>query len=53
MPSPRTMTVKIQTEQQKISFPPSCPDAVAVTPAEASTPVKDRLRVTSAGTYAG
>ncbi|XP_036120996.1 actin filament-associated protein 1-like 2 isoform X2 [Molossus molossus] len=44
--SPRA--VKIQTEQQKISFPPSCPDTVAVTPAEASTPVKDRLRVTSA-----
>ncbi|KAM7073174.1 actin filament-associated protein 1-like 2 isoform 2-T2 [Molossus nigricans] len=44
--SPRA--VKIQTEQQKISFPPSCPDAVAITPAEASTPVKDRLRVTSA-----
>lgn len=47
-PSPRIATVKIQTEQQKISFPPSCPDVVAVTPAGASTPVKDRLRVTSA-----
>lgn len=47
-PSPRIATVKIQTEQQKISFPPSCPDVMAVTPVGASTPVKDRLRVTSA-----
>lgn len=51
-PFPRIAAVKIQTEQQKISFPPSCPDVVAVTPAGASTPVKDRLRVTSAGTCA-
>ncbi|XP_040480466.1 actin filament-associated protein 1-like 2 isoform X4 [Ursus maritimus] len=47
-PSPRTTTVKIQTEQQKISFPSSCPDTAAVTPAGASPPVKDRLRVTTA-----
>uniref|UniRef100_A0A8P0T064 Actin filament-associated protein 1-like 2 n=2 Tax=Canis lupus familiaris TaxID=9615 RepID=A0A8P0T064_CANLF len=47
-PSPRTTTVKIQTEQQKISFPSSCPDATAVTPAGASPPVKDRLRVATA-----
>ncbi|KAF6316825.1 actin filament associated protein 1 like 2 [Rhinolophus ferrumequinum] len=47
-PSLRITTVKIQTEQQKISFPPSCPDPVAVTQAEASAPVKDRLRATSA-----
>ncbi|XP_059517471.1 actin filament-associated protein 1-like 2 isoform X4 [Myotis daubentonii] len=46
--SPRISTVKIQTEQQKLSFSSSCPDAVAVTPAGASTPAKDRLRVTSA-----
>lgn len=45
--SPRISTVKIQTEQQKLSSS-SCPDAVAVTPAGASTPAKDRLRVTSA-----
>ncbi|XP_058400035.1 actin filament-associated protein 1-like 2 isoform X4 [Diceros bicornis minor] len=47
-PSLRITTVKIQTEQQKISFPPSCPDAVSVTPAGASPPVKDKLRVTTA-----
>ncbi|EPQ12866.1 Actin filament-associated protein 1-like 2 [Myotis brandtii] len=46
--SPRISTVKIQAEQQKLSFSSSCPDAVAVTPAGASTPAKDRLRVTSA-----
>ncbi|XP_054585112.1 actin filament-associated protein 1-like 2 [Eptesicus fuscus] len=46
--SPRISTVRIQTEQQKLSFPSSCPDAVAVTPAGTSTPAKDRLRVTSA-----
>lgn len=51
--SPRISTVKIQTEQQKLSFSSSCPDAVAVIPAGASTPAKDRLRVTSAGTCAG
>lgn len=39
--SPRTSTVRVQPEQPKLSFPPSCPDTVAVTPA------KDRLRVTS------
>ncbi|XP_044924982.1 actin filament-associated protein 1-like 2 isoform X1 [Mustela nigripes] len=47
-PSLRTTTVKIQTEQQKISFPSSCPDMAAVTPAGASPPVKERLRVASA-----
>uniref|UniRef100_G1P9D3 Actin filament associated protein 1 like 2 n=1 Tax=Myotis lucifugus TaxID=59463 RepID=G1P9D3_MYOLU len=46
--SPRISMVKIQTEQQKLSFSSSCPDAVAVTAAGASTPAKDRLRVTSA-----
>ncbi|XP_057387383.1 actin filament-associated protein 1-like 2 isoform X4 [Balaenoptera acutorostrata] len=40
--------VKIQTEQQKISFPPSCPDTVPVAPAGASPPVKDRLKATNA-----
>ncbi|KAM8781760.1 actin filament-associated protein 1-like 2 isoform 3-T3 [Rhynchonycteris naso] len=47
-PPLRITTVKIQTEQQKISFPSSCPDTIAVAPAGASTPAKDRLRVTSA-----
>ncbi|XP_035125053.2 actin filament-associated protein 1-like 2 isoform X9 [Callithrix jacchus] len=47
-PSLRMPTVKIQTEQQRISFPPSCPDTLVVTPPGASPPVKDRLRVTSA-----
>uniref|UniRef100_A0A2K6ESK4 Actin filament-associated protein 1-like 2 n=1 Tax=Propithecus coquereli TaxID=379532 RepID=A0A2K6ESK4_PROCO len=46
--SPRNTTVKIQTEQQKISFPSSCPDTVVATPAGASPPVKDRLRVPAA-----
>lgn len=40
-PSQRITTVKIQTEQQKISFPPSCPDILAASPAGASAPVKD------------
>ncbi|XP_057591221.1 actin filament-associated protein 1-like 2 isoform X4 [Hippopotamus amphibius kiboko] len=40
--------VKIQTEEQKISFPPSCPDTVAVAPARASPPVKDKLKTASA-----
>lgn len=52
-PSPRISTVRIQAEQQKLSFPPSSPDAVAVAPAGAGAPAKDRLRVTSAGTCAG
>ncbi|XP_053440162.1 actin filament-associated protein 1-like 2 isoform X1 [Nycticebus coucang] len=43
-PSPRNTTVKINTEQQKISFPPNCPDTVVATPAGGSPPVKDRLR---------
>uniref|UniRef100_A0A2K5PP24 Actin filament-associated protein 1-like 2 n=1 Tax=Cebus imitator TaxID=2715852 RepID=A0A2K5PP24_CEBIM len=47
-PSLRIPTVKIQTEQQRISFPPSCPDTLVATPPGASPPVKDRLRVTSA-----
>ncbi|XP_062958153.1 actin filament-associated protein 1-like 2 isoform X2 [Cynocephalus volans] len=47
-PSLRIAAVKIQTEQQKISFPPSCPDTVVVVPAGASPPVKDRLRATTA-----
>ncbi|KAF6107361.1 actin filament associated protein 1 like 2 [Phyllostomus discolor] len=46
--SQRITTVKIQTEQQKISFPPSCPDALAASPAGASAPVKDKLKVTPA-----
>ncbi|XP_047409247.1 actin filament-associated protein 1-like 2 isoform X2 [Sciurus carolinensis] len=47
-PSLRIATVKFQPEQQRISFPPNCPDTVAISPASASPPVKDRLRVTSA-----
>ncbi|XP_012579237.1 PREDICTED: actin filament-associated protein 1-like 2 isoform X1 [Condylura cristata] len=46
-PSQRISTAKIQAEQQKVCSP-SCPDAVAVTPAGASPPVKDRLKITSA-----
>uniref|UniRef100_A0A8W4FCJ4 Actin filament-associated protein 1-like 2 n=1 Tax=Sus scrofa TaxID=9823 RepID=A0A8W4FCJ4_PIG len=41
-------TVKIQTDQQKISIPPSCPDAVANAPAGASPPVKDKLKAANA-----
>ncbi|KAM9052443.1 actin filament-associated protein 1-like 2 isoform 8-T8 [Megaptera novaeangliae] len=47
-PSLGIPAVKIQTEQQKISFPPSCPDTVPVAPAGASPPVKDRLKATNA-----
>uniref|UniRef100_H0WIG2 Actin filament associated protein 1 like 2 n=1 Tax=Otolemur garnettii TaxID=30611 RepID=H0WIG2_OTOGA len=47
-PSPRNTTVKINTEQQKISFPLSCPDTVVATPAGSSPPVKDRLRAPTA-----
>ncbi|KAM9618266.1 actin filament-associated protein 1-like 2 isoform 4-T4 [Trichechus inunguis] len=47
-PCLRIATVKIQTEQQKISFPQSCPDTMTLTPAGASPPGKDRLRATSA-----
>ncbi|XP_075389515.1 actin filament-associated protein 1-like 2 [Tenrec ecaudatus] len=43
-PCPRVTTVKIQTEQQQISFP----DTVAMPPAGASPPGKDRLRGASA-----
>ncbi|XP_042545402.1 actin filament-associated protein 1-like 2 isoform X1 [Dipodomys spectabilis] len=45
----KTPTVKLQAEQQRISFPANCPDTIATAPASASPPVKDRLRVTSAG----
>lgn len=51
-PSPRPTAVKIQTDQQKISIPPSCPDAVANAPAGASPPVKDKLKAANAGAYA-
>ncbi|XP_012873311.1 PREDICTED: actin filament-associated protein 1-like 2 [Dipodomys ordii] len=44
----KTPTVKLQAEQQRISFPANCPDTVATAPASASPPAKDRLRVTSA-----
>ncbi|XP_021565442.1 actin filament-associated protein 1-like 2 [Carlito syrichta] len=44
----RITTVKIQTEQQKICFLPSCADTVVATPAGVSPPVKDRLRATTA-----
>ncbi|XP_061047769.1 actin filament-associated protein 1-like 2 isoform X5 [Eubalaena glacialis] len=47
-PSLGITAVKIQTEQQKISFPPSCPDTVPIAPAGASPPVKDRLKATNA-----
>ncbi|XP_037660541.1 actin filament-associated protein 1-like 2 isoform X2 [Choloepus didactylus] len=43
----RITTVKVQTEQQ-ISFPQSCPDAAAFSPAGASPPTKDRLKATTA-----
>ncbi|XP_047616199.1 actin filament-associated protein 1-like 2 isoform X2 [Phacochoerus africanus] len=46
--SPRPTAVKSQTDQQKISIPPSCPDAVANAPAGASPPVKDKLKATNA-----
>ncbi|XP_054974864.1 actin filament-associated protein 1-like 2 isoform X2 [Sorex araneus] len=48
-PPLRSTTVKIQLEQQNISFPLSCPDvAAAGTPPGASPPVRDRLRVATA-----
>ncbi|XP_005387884.2 PREDICTED: actin filament-associated protein 1-like 2 [Chinchilla lanigera] len=47
-PALRITTVKLQAEQQRISFPPNCPDILAAAPASTSPPVKDRLRVTSA-----
>nr|XP_058154320.1 actin filament-associated protein 1-like 2 isoform X5 [Dasypus novemcinctus] len=47
-PPLRITTVKIQTEQQKISFPQSCPDAAAISPAGASPPLKDRSKATTA-----
>lgn len=48
-PTPRITTVKLQAEQQRISFPANCPDTIASAPVTASPPVKDKLRVTSAG----
>ncbi|XP_031246667.1 actin filament-associated protein 1-like 2 isoform X2 [Mastomys coucha] len=47
-PTPRITTVKLQAEQQRISFPANCPDTMASAPVTASPPVKDKLRVTSA-----
>nr|XP_045015441.1 actin filament-associated protein 1-like 2 isoform X2 [Jaculus jaculus] len=47
-PAQRITTVKLQTEQQRISFPANCPDTVASSPASTSPPMKDRPRVTSA-----
>ncbi|XP_076781718.1 actin filament-associated protein 1-like 2 isoform X3 [Arvicanthis niloticus] len=47
-PTLRITTVKLQAEQQRISFPANCPDTVASVPISASPPVKDKLRVTSA-----
>lgn len=46
-PTPRVTTVKLQAEQQRISFPANCPDTMASVPISASPPVKDKLRVTS------
>ncbi|XP_052619386.1 actin filament-associated protein 1-like 2 isoform X4 [Peromyscus californicus insignis] len=47
-PTLRITTVKLQAEQQRISFPANCPDTMASSPTSASPPVKDKLRVTSA-----
>lgn len=47
-PALRIPTVKLQAEQQRISFPGNCPDTVVSVPTSASPPVKDKLRVTSA-----
>uniref|UniRef100_A0A8C0X1R9 Actin filament-associated protein 1-like 2 n=1 Tax=Castor canadensis TaxID=51338 RepID=A0A8C0X1R9_CASCN len=51
-PALKITTVKVQAEQQRISFPANCPDIIAAAPASASAsaspPGKDRLRVTSA-----
>ncbi|KAM9702208.1 LOW QUALITY PROTEIN: actin filament-associated protein 1-like 2 [Dama dama] len=46
-PSLAGTEVKLQAGQQKTSFPPSGPEAAAVTPAGSSPPVKDRLKATS------
>jgi hypothetical protein len=55
-PALKITTVKVQAEQQRISFPANCPDIIAAAPASASAsaspPGKDRLRVTSAGACA-
>lgn len=50
-PNLRITTVKLQAEQQRISFPANCSDTVAAAPISASPPVKDKLRVTSAGMW--
>ncbi|XP_075830627.1 actin filament-associated protein 1-like 2 isoform X4 [Microtus pennsylvanicus] len=47
-PALRIPTVKLQAEQQRISFPGNCLDTVVSAPTSASPPVKDKLRVTSA-----
>ncbi|KAH0506965.1 Actin filament-associated protein 1-like 2 [Microtus ochrogaster] len=47
-PALRIPTVKLQAEQQRISFPGNCPDTVVSASTSASPPVKDKLRVTSA-----
>ncbi|XP_036017467.1 actin filament-associated protein 1-like 2 isoform X4 [Mus musculus] len=47
-PTPRITMVKLQAEQQRISFPANCPDTMASAPIAASPPVKEKLRVTSA-----
>ncbi|GAB1302562.1 Actin filament-associated protein 1-like 2 [Apodemus speciosus] len=47
-PTPRITTVKLQAEQQRISFPANCPDTMASASITASPPAKDKLRVTSA-----
>lgn len=50
-PTLRITTVKLQAEQQRISFPANCPDTMASAPITASPPVKEKLRVTSAGIW--
>lgn len=47
-PAPRITTVKLQAEQQRISFPANCPDTMASASITASPPAKDKLRVASA-----
>nr|XP_048279620.1 actin filament-associated protein 1-like 2 isoform X2 [Myodes glareolus] len=47
-PALRIPTVKLQAEQQRISFPGNCPDTMVSAPTSASPPVKDKLRGTSA-----
>lgn len=50
-PALRIPTVKLQAEQQRISFPGNCPDTMVSAPTSASPPVKDKLRVSSAGMW--